>query len=87
MPTLAAQNRKRPTPAVDVRENVRFRGGWFPEWLHTKYPDKVCVLALEFKKFFMDEWSGTANIAALEELRVALRNAAHAVRPELARVR
>lgn len=72
---------------LDVRENVRFRGGWFPEWLHTKYPDKVCVLALEFKKFFMDEWSGTANIAALEELRVALRNAAHAVRPELARVR
>jgi N-formylglutamate deformylase len=72
---------------LDVRENVRFRGGYFPEWLHTRYPEKVCVLALEFKKVFMDEWSGTANIAALEELRVALRNAASAVRPELARIR
>lgn len=72
---------------LDVRENVKFRGGWFPQWLHEQYPENVCVLALELKKFFMDEWSGTASISALEELRVALRNAVNAVRPELARLR
>jgi hypothetical protein len=76
--------RKRP---LDVRENVKFRGGHFPEWLHTRYPDRVCVLSLEFKKFFMDEWSATANIPALEELRIALRNATNATRQELARQR
>jgi N-formylglutamate deformylase len=72
---------------LDVRENVRFRGGHFSGWLHEAYPASVCVLALEFKKIFMDEWVGTANIMALEDLRVALRNAANAVRHELARAR
>lgn len=72
---------------LDVRENVNFRGGHFSHWLHERYPGKVCVLALEFKKIFMDEWGGTANIMALEDLRVALRNAANAVRQELARAR
>ncbi|HZD53515.1 MAG TPA: N-formylglutamate amidohydrolase [Woeseiaceae bacterium] len=72
---------------LDVRENVKFRGRHFPEWLHRTYPEHVCVLSLEFKKFFMDEWNGTANIAALEELRIALQNATHATCRELARAR
>lgn len=72
---------------LDVRENVKFMGGYFPEWLHTRYPGRVCVLSLEFKKFFMDEWRGTANIPALEELRIALRNSTNETRPELARQR
>ena len=72
---------------LDVRENVKFRGGYFSRWLHENYPTGVCVLALEFKKIFMDEWTGTARIMALEDLRIALRNAANAVRQELARAR
>jgi N-formylglutamate deformylase len=72
---------------LDVRENVKFRGRHFPEWLHRAYPAQVCVLSLEFKKFFMDEWRGTASIAALEELRVALQRATNATRQELARIR
>lgn len=71
---------------LDVRENVKFRGRHFPEWLHDTYP-QVCVLSLELKKFFMDEWSGTANIAALEELRIALLNATNATRKELVKKR
>lgn len=70
---------------LDVRENVKFKGRHFPAWLHRTWPEHVCVLSLEFKKFFMDEWNGTANIAALEELRVALQNATSATRRELAR--
>ena len=72
---------------LDVRENVKFMGGFFPLWLHSRYPEKVCVLSLEFKKFFMDEWNGTASITALEELRIAIRNAVYATRHELARIR
>lgn len=72
---------------LDVRENVKFKGRHFPEWLHRSYPEQVCVLSLELKKFFMDEWSGTANIAALEELRIALQNATNATRKELVKIR
>lgn len=72
---------------LDVRENVKFRGGYFSRWLHERYQDKVCVLALEFKKIFMDEWMGTADIIGLEDIRVALKNAAASIRHELARER
>ena len=78
------QFQKRP---LDVRENVKFTGGFFPLWLHSKYQENVCVLSLEFKKFFMDEWNATADITALEDLRMALRNATNETRPELARLR
>ncbi|MGH8194395.1 MAG: N-formylglutamate amidohydrolase [Woeseiaceae bacterium] len=83
--TLRLQDfRKQP---LDVRENVKFKGRQFPQWLHTNYPTNVCVLSLELKKIFMDEWRGTASIPALEELRVALQNAVNATRQELARIR
>lgn len=85
--TSALRNQEFDGRPLDVRENVKFKGRHFPEWLHRRYPEQVCVLSLEFKKFFMDEWRGTADIAALEELRVALQNATNATRPELARIR
>jgi N-formylglutamate amidohydrolase len=78
---LRSQNiRGRP---LDVRENVKFKGGYFPLSLHSRYPDNVCVLSIEFKKIFMDEWKATASIAAVEALRIALRDAANAIRPHL----
>ena len=43
---------------LDVRENIKFFGGNFPAWIHKTFPETVCVLSLEIKKFFMDEWSG-----------------------------
>jgi len=43
---------------LDVRENVRFRGGNLGRWAHQTYPEAACVLSVEFKKFFMDEWTG-----------------------------
>lgn len=42
----------------DVRENVRFEGQNLARWVHDRYPGTGCVLALEFKKTFMDEWTG-----------------------------
>ncbi len=43
---------------LDVRENVKFRGGHFGGWIHRNFPNRVCVPAIEFKKYFMDECTG-----------------------------
>lgn len=68
----------------DVRNNVRYDGGGhFPEWLYATYGDAVCAISLEYKKVFMDEWSGQADIGALYDLRDGLRAAVAAARPEL----
>jgi N-formylglutamate amidohydrolase len=56
-------------PDRDVRENVRFRGGELSRWVNARYRDRGCALAIEFKKTFMDEWTGTLDADHLEELR------------------
>ena len=43
---------------LDVRENVKFKGGYFGQWLYEKYGENICPISIEFKKFFMDEWTG-----------------------------
>ena len=46
---------------LDVRENVAFQGkGEQTRFVHQHYPGRGCAIALEFKKFFMDEWTGQA---------------------------
>ena len=55
---------------LDVRENVAFQGkGEQTRFVHDRYPLKGCAIALEFKKFFMDEWSGEPNPAELDAMR------------------
>jgi len=54
---------------LDVRENVKFRGGYFSSWVHETFPSSGCALAVEFKKVFVDEWSGEpyeSRIAAIK---------------------
>ena len=44
---------------LDVRENVAFEGkGYQTRFVHERYPLRGCAIALEFKKFYMDEWTG-----------------------------
>ncbi|MEO7961887.1 MAG: N-formylglutamate amidohydrolase [Ginsengibacter sp.] len=43
---------------LDVRENIKFKGGYFGEWLYKQYGKNICPVSIEFKKFFMDEWTG-----------------------------
>jgi hypothetical protein len=61
---------------LDVRENVKFRGGNFCRWVHETFPDSVCALAVEFKKFFMNEWTGDVDRGQLNELQKALKSTA-----------
>ena len=61
-----------PGGPLDVRENVKFRGGYFSRWVHQTFPESACVLAIEFKKFFMDEWTGGPDRTVIDEIRNAL---------------
>ncbi|MCD4829036.1 MAG: N-formylglutamate amidohydrolase [Candidatus Cloacimonetes bacterium] len=58
--------------ALDVRVDVKFTGGHFPRWLHSTYRGRVACVSVEFKKIFMDEWSGELNRATRLKLRRAL---------------
>ena len=55
---------------LDVRENVAFQGkGEQARFVHRRYPGQACAIALEFKKFFMDEWSGEPDLAEVAAMR------------------
>ena len=68
---------------LDVRENVKFGGGNFSKWIHTTFPESVSVLAIEVKKFFMDEWTGIPNKELLELVRSALQSTTRGILEEL----
>ena len=59
---------------LDVRENVRFRGGHLSAWVHQNFPESACCLAIEFKKFFMDEWTGRLEAEEFEAIAQALQS-------------
>ena len=61
-----------PSHRLDLRENVKFRGGWMSTWIHQTFPETACALAIEFKKTFMDEWTGALDEGRHGELRAAL---------------
>lgn len=69
---IAAARAERP---VDVRENVRFRGGYFAGWTHRAFDQQACVLALEVKKTFMDEHDGCVVLRELVAWRELIRAA------------
>ena len=55
---------------LDVRENVAFQGrGEQTRFVHERYPERGCAIAVEFKKFFMDEWTGEPDPAELAAMR------------------
>ncbi|WP_108462523.1 N-formylglutamate amidohydrolase [Devosia naphthalenivorans] len=55
---------------IDVRENVAFQGrGEQTRFVHTNFPESGCAIAIEFKKFFMDEWTGEPDPEALGSMR------------------
>ncbi len=68
---------------LDVRENVKFFGGHFSRWSHATFPDSVCTLAIEFKKFFVDEWTGVVDVEAYEEIPRALASTLPGLRDEI----
>ena len=72
---------------LDVRENVKFRGGQLARWVHEHFPVSGCVLAIEFKKFFMNEWTGEADERQIAAIRDALQSTVPGVLGELEQIR
>ena len=71
---------------LDVRENIAFEGrGEQTRFIHENFPDAGCAIAIEFKKFFMDEWSGDPDVEALVELRQIMASALPVVERILSR--
>ena len=64
---------------LDVRENVKFRGGYFSQWVHRTFPESACCLAIEFKKFFMDEWTAAPDRSIVDAIGSALQETASSV--------
>jgi N-formylglutamate amidohydrolase len=58
---------------LDVAENVRFKGGHLADWVHSRFPETGCALAIEVKKFFMDEHTGELDDATLGAVGETLR--------------
>ena len=75
-----------PGSRLDVRENVRFRGGNCGRWAHATFPDSACVLSIEVKKFFMDEWTGELDPTLHTAVGEALTATVHGVLEELERL-
>lgn len=66
-----------PGRKLDVRENVAFQGkGEQTRFVHERYPGRACAIAIEFKKFFMDEWTGEPVPEELYAMRGMLRHIA-----------
>ncbi|WP_349369805.1 N-formylglutamate amidohydrolase [Salinarimonas sp.] len=72
--------------ALDVRENVKFEGREVARFVHEGFPETGCVLAIEAKKTFVDEWTGALDLARLLALREALGRAAAGVAQALGEV-
>lgn len=57
---------------IEVRENVKFEGRALAWWVHERYAGRGVCLALEFKKTFMDEWTGEVDQRRITQLQEAL---------------
>ncbi len=66
---------------LDVRENVAFQGrGALTRFVHERHPEHGCAIALEFKKFFMDEWNGQPDPGELAAMRGFIAHVADTAR-------
>lgn len=71
---------------LDVRENIKFRGGQFARWIHESFPNSGCAIAIEFKKIFMDEWTGEPDRGKINTIHQALQSTLPGILKELGRL-
>ncbi|OJG00083.1 N-formylglutamate amidohydrolase [Pararhizobium antarcticum] len=73
---------------MDVRENIAFQGkGEQTRFIHDMFPKTGCAIAVEFKKFFMDEWTGAPDVEALEAMRAMIASTVPVLEDALAAMR
>ncbi|MCZ6834484.1 MAG: N-formylglutamate amidohydrolase [Planctomycetota bacterium] len=57
---------------LDVRENVKIKGGNFLRHINEKFGEHGLAIAVEYKKFFMDEWTGQRDVASTNAIQALL---------------
>jgi hypothetical protein len=62
---------------VSAGENVRFRGGYFPQWVNGRYGERGCAVAIEVKKLYMDEWTGRIYPPVLRDTTALMERLGH----------
>jgi hypothetical protein len=67
----------------DIRNNVIFKGGGFAQWVLKNYGEKGAVISVEFKKTFMDEWTGRGYPAHIDDIHNALHGSLPLLENEL----
>ncbi len=72
---------------LDVRENVRFRGGHFNRFVNRAFRGRAVCITLEVRKFFMDQVSGAVDEGLFAGVSAALAAAVPGVLEELRRLR
>ena len=69
---------------LDVRENVAFQGkGEQTRFVHDLYPGSGCAIALEIKKFYMDEWTGAPDPSELAAMRALVAHIARTAEADI----
>ncbi len=67
---------------LDCRVDVKFSGGHLSRRLHELFPGRVACLAVEFKKIFMDEWTGELDSSLQHSLSGLFHAAVRSLLPE-----
>ncbi|WP_265569988.1 N-formylglutamate amidohydrolase [Sphingomicrobium nitratireducens] len=71
---------------LDVRENVAFQGkGEQTRFVHERHPGVGCAIAFEFKKIYMDEWTGQSDPEMVKAMRRLIDRVADKARDLLER--
>ena len=60
---------------IDIRENIKFKGGYIAQHLTQKFGEYGCVISIEFRKDFMDEWTGIPYPPLIKEYKQLLLHA------------
>lgn len=71
---------------LDVRENIKFQGGHMARTIHNKFFKSGLVLAIEIKKFYMDEWTGESDQSEIDFIGKALSVTTNGILEELEKV-
>lgn len=61
--------------SLDCQLDVKFTGGNLSQWLNAHYSDQLICLAIEFKKIFMDEWTGELDYDIFHQLQAIFKEA------------
>ncbi|MCB5257785.1 MAG: N-formylglutamate amidohydrolase [Candidatus Cloacimonadaceae bacterium] len=60
---------------LNCQLDVKFTGGNLSQWLNSHFSDYLICLAIEFKKIFMDEWTGELYYETFNQLKDVFKEA------------